>query len=269
MSINVRFRPEFLEIIKLYISNKLAEASAEGAVVSVSGGLDSAVVLKICTLVLPQDKISAVFLPESTTPMQDTKDVQLLAKELNVKMIEISIDDILKKYMTIKNFPEPQAISLGNIKSRIRMNIIFYIANSLNRLVMGTSNKSELLLGYFTKYGDGASDVAPIGDLFKTQVVQLAEHLQLPKSLISKPPTAGLVTDQTDEEDLGLDYNTIDKILFTLERDMSPPKIAEKLAIAEAEVIRIKNRVEQNRHKRKFPKIPKLDIKTIGVDLYE
>jgi NAD+ synthase len=269
MSLEPKFDQEHLQVIKQYITAKVTEAIADGVVIGVSGGLDSAVVLKICTMIFTPDKISAVFLPESTTPPQDARDIKIIAKNCKIDLIEIKIDPILKTYLQNNNLPKPEPIALGNLKARIRMNILFLIANSLNHIVLGTSNKSEFLLGYFTKFGDGASDVAPLGDLYKTQVIKLAEYLKLPKNIISKPPTAGLVADQTDEDDLGMDYKTIDKILFGLERDMPTAKLASALDLSEKEVMEIKHRVESNRHKRKFTKIPKLGLKTIGVDLYE
>jgi NAD+ synthase len=124
-------------------------------------------------------------------------------------------------------------------------------------------------LGYYTKFGDGGSDVAPIGDIYKTQVKGLARYLGIPEQIIKKPPTAGLVAGQTDEEELGLSYEMIDKILYGLECDVPMKKIAGILGLDEQTIERIKFKVEQNRHKRKFAKIPKLGLKTIGVDLYE
>lgn len=269
MNIEPMYREEFLPVIKQFIKSKVTEAHADGVVIAFSGGLDSTVVLKVTTLIVPKNKITAVFLPESTTPPQDTKHARSIAKDYKVDLSEFPIDQILGSFLNITKFNDLTPLALGNLKARIRMNIIFLIANSQNRLVLGTSNKSELLLGYFTKFGDGASDVAPIGDLYKTQVYEMAKHLKLPKSIISKPPTAGLVAGQTDEQELGMDYLTIDKILFGLERGMTTDKLAGLLNLNKNEVEKIKLRMEQNRHKRKFPKIPKLGIKTIGVDLYE
>jgi NAD+ synthase len=268
-SLEVKYRDEFLTVIENFIKAKVADANATGVVIGVSGGLDSALVLKISTKIYPPENITPIFLPESTTPEIDTEHVQVIAKDCNVNLIEIPIDKILKSFLDNSEQSKPTPIALGNLKARIRMNILFLIANSKNRLVLGTSNKSELMLGYFTKFGDGASDVAPIGDMYKTQVTQLAEKLGLPNDLIQKPPTAGLVAGQIDQDELGLDYDTIDKILFGLERSMSESKIASILNIPEDEIKKISTRVTSNRHKRKFPKIPKLGLKTIGMDLYE
>ena len=268
-SLEIRFRAEDLEVIKQFISGKIREANADGVVIGVSGGLDSAVVLKIATLILPNEKITPVFLPESTTPELDTTHAHKIGQECDFDLITIPIDHLVKAYMTIPEITEPNQLSLGNLKARIRMNILYFIGNSTNRLILGTSNKSELLLGYFTKFGDGASDIAPLGDIYKTQVKELARYLEIPDDIITKPPTAGLITGQTDEDELGLGYDAIDKILFGLERDISVAKLAEILHLADGKIEEIKSRVEYNRHKRKFPKIPKIGLKTIGLDLYE
>jgi NAD+ synthase len=269
MSIELIFTEEQLEVVKKFTIEKIKEANTEGAVIGVSGGLDSAVVFKICSLILPKDNISPVFLPESTTPDQDTKDAHLIADELQIPLLEIKIDDIMQLYLEIMKNIDKTPLVIGNLKARVRMNLLYLIANSLNRLVIGTSNKSELLLGYFTKFGDGGSDVAPLGDLYKTQVWALAKHLAIPKQIISKPPTAGLIKDQNDEDELGLNYKTIDKILYGLELEYTVSRIADELSIKPEIVESIKQKMELNRHKRKFSKIPKLGIKTIGVDLYE
>jgi NAD+ synthase len=188
---------------------------------------------------------------------------------MGISLLEIPINNFVSEYLEVTEIPKPNPTALGNLKARVRMNIIYLMANSMNHLVVGTSNKSELLLGYYTKYGDGASDIAPIGDLYKTQVRKLAKHLKLPDDIIKKPPTAGLVSDQTDEEDLGMDYATIDKILYAIERSGEPEKIAKDLGLEPRVILDLKIRWETNRHKRKFSKIPKIGIKTIGVDLYE
>jgi NAD+ synthase len=269
MNYNLPFDIEYQKIIEQFITDKVEDAKSSGVVLGLSGGLDSSVVLKICSNIFSKDKIIPIFMPESTTPNQDTEHAHLLAKELEVSLLEIPINNLILEYLEATDPLKPDPTALGNLKARVRMNVIYLVANSMNYLVLGTSNKSELLLGYYTKYGDGASDIAPIGDLYKTQVCKLAKHLKLPNEIITKPPTAGLVSDQTDEDDLGLDYNTIDKILFALERSAEPEKIAKDLGLDLMVIFELKTRWEINRHKRKFPKIPKIGIKTIGVDLYE
>jgi NAD+ synthase len=134
---------------------------------------------------------------------------------------------------------------------------------------MGTSNKSELLTGYFTKFGDGGADFSPIGDLYKSQILDLAKAIEIPDDIIKKPPTAGLWDDQTDEGELGIRYQDLDAILMGIELRLEPKEIAEKVGIDLAEVTRILDMVEKNVHKRKMPLIPKIGIRTLGLDWRE
>ena len=149
------------------------------------------------------------------------------------------------------------------------MIILYYFANATNRLVAGTSNKSEILLGYFTKYGDGGTDLMPIGDVYKTQVKLMAEYLNIPEYILKKPPAAGLVADQTDEKDLGYPYEVLDKIILGIELNLTSEKIAGIVGIKLQDVEKLRERVRYTRHKRKFAKIPKVGIRTIGKDWRE
>ena len=138
------------------------------------------------------------------------------------------------------------------------MSIIYFYANSKNYLVSGTGNKSEILIGYFTKYGDGACDIEPIGDLYKTDVYKLAKYLNVPEEIINKPPRAGLWNNQTDEDEIGMTYELLDKILYRqVEKDIDTQSIAEELDIEVDEVNDIMNRVKRNQHKSKVPESPK------------
>ncbi|MEM2715772.1 MAG: NAD(+) synthase, partial [Candidatus Thermoplasmatota archaeon] len=161
---------------------------------------------------------------------------------------------------------EMDEITLGNIKARLRMIFLYQFANSKNALVCGTSNKTELMIGYFTKYGDGASDILPIGDLYKTQVYQLARYVGIPEEILKKPPTAGLWKGQTDEKELGISYEKLDKILYGLERQKSFEEISKIAEVSIEEVKRIYGMVKKTEHKRKFPVIPKISFRTIGID---
>jgi NAD+ synthase len=148
--------------------------------------------------------------------------------------------------------------------------ITLYVhANLENRLIMGTSNKSELATGYFTKFGDGGVDFSPIGDLYKTQVFELARAIDIPETLIDKPPSAGLSQGQTDEGELGLSYDILDRILLGIELKMVPADIANNVGVDASEVNRIHDLVRKNVHKRKMPLIPKIGIRTFGLDWRE
>lgn len=157
-------------------------------------------------------------------------------------------------------------MALANIKARLRMMIIYEYANISKSIVCGTSNKSEILLGYFTKYGDGGVDIMPIGDIYKTHVYELASFLKIPKEIINKPPTAGLIKGQTDKKELKLEYKKIDIILMGLENKLDIKNIAKNAKVKKPEVERIKNMRIQSEHKRRRPMIPKIGVRTSGLD---
>jgi NAD+ synthase len=149
------------------------------------------------------------------------------------------------------------------------MIVLYFFANTQDRLVMGTGNKSELLCGYFSRWGDGGVDFLPIGDLYKTQVRAMARHLGIPKRIVDKVPTAGLWPGQTDEGELGLSYDVLDRILLGIELQMEPEAIAEKADARIGEVRRIEALVAATAFKRKMPLIPKVGIRTVGLDWRE
>ncbi|MCI4340136.1 MAG: NAD(+) synthase, partial [Thermoplasmata archaeon] len=154
----------------------------------------------------------------------------------------------------------------GNTKARIRMIVLYSLARESRSLVLGTGNKSELLLGYFTKYGDGGVDLLPLGDLYKTQIWALAETLGLPEAIRARAPTAGLYEGQTDEAELGLPYRDIDRILHGMEELRTVEEIAAATGLPMESVRSVESRVALNRHKRRSAPIPKLGLRTIGID---
>jgi NAD+ synthase len=264
-----RFKPESIEVIMTFIKQKLNESKAEGVVIGLSGGLDSAVVTKLCSDALGSNKVLVLIMPESATSKEDLKDALGLASALNVEYRTIDISEMVEG---VKNLLAPQELdnkAMGNIKARCRMILLYIHANLENRLVMGTSNKSELLTGYFTKFGDGGADFSPIGDLYKTQIQDLAKELDIPDNIIAKPPSAGLWEGQTDECELKIRYQDLDSILHGIELRLQTEDIASRVGIDEAEVLRIQDYVEKTVHKRKMPLIPKIGIRTLGLDWRE
>jgi NAD+ synthase len=272
MELNHKFHPEMIEVIKTHTRSKVENANAKGVVIGLSGGLDSAVVAQICVETFGPENVLTVFMPErETTPEEDYGHSKSFAKKLGVdyKVVDISdMVELLKTHDESKGL-KPDPTTIGNLKARVRMIILYFFANATNRLVAGTSNKSEILLGYFTKYGDGGTDLMPIGDVYKTQVNLMAEHLKIPDYILKKPPAAGLVADQTDEQDLGYPYEVLDKIILGIEINLESDKIAEIVGIDIKDVERFRVRVRYTRHKRKFAKIPKVGIRTIGKDWRE
>jgi len=199
-------------------------------------------------------------MPSTTTPTEDKLHGIEIAQKLGIDYKEIAIDSILNEYLSMTQLEEDE-LSIGNLKARIRMTIIYYYANAKNYLVSGTGNKSEILIGYFTKYGDGACDIEPIGDLYKNDVYELAKFLNVPQEIVEKPPRAGLWNNQTDEEEIGMSYDLIDQILYLYtEKDMKNTEIAEKLEISADDVDMIITKVIRSEHKSKVPESPQKTI---------
>lgn len=196
--------------IVLWIKQQVKNSGAKGIVLGLSGGIDSAIVAALAKKAVGTDNLLVLFMPCNSNP-QDLKDAKLVAHKLGLKSKLVDLSAVYKNFLKIL----PGAISLarGNLKPRLRMSTLYYFANKLNYLVCGTGNKSELLVGYFTKYGDGGVDILPIADLFKRQVRQLAGELKIPQGIITKAPTAGLWQGQTDEVEMGITYNELDDIL--------------------------------------------------------
>jgi NAD+ synthase len=147
-------------------------------------------------------------------------------------------------------------LCMGNLKARIRMSLLYFHANRMNRMVIGTGNKTEILLGYFTKYGDGGVDLEPIGGLYKTEVWELSRRLGIPDPLITKKPSAGLWAGQTDEAELGISYVKVDEVLKRLEQNEDPETILNTLGISAEQLNSVMNRIERSEHKRNAPPQP-------------
>jgi NAD+ synthase len=186
---------------------------------------------------------------------QDYSDAKLIADRFSIPTKTIILDLIYDSLSNIFSFTEVELnadnVTLGNIKPRLRMITLYYFANLNNYLVIGTGNKSELMMGYFTKYGDGCVDLLPLGNLYKTEVKEIAGKLKIPGEIISKPPSAGLWENQTDEAEIGISYEDLDNILKGIEEN--------NLAILDKEKIKaVKDKITKSEHKRKLPKIFKL-----------
>ncbi len=266
MDIDLTINPqEVSTIIKDFIKTYVENSGCKSVVVGLSGGVDSAVVALLCKQALGKNKTRCVFLPDESTPAADFKHLDILVKKLDLSCKKIDITQIVKE-ISKRSVAKPDKYALANIKARTRMVFLFEYSNMTKSLVCGTSNKSEMLVGYFTKYGDGGVDIQPIGDLYKTQVWELAKYLKIPGVIISKKPTAGLWKGQTDEGELGLPYRDLDRILFCLERKMDVSYIARALDFKKPVVERIKNMRVKSHHKRHSPLIPKVGLRTPGYD---
>jgi NAD+ synthase len=240
-----------------FVQNKVSEANAEGLVVGLSGGIDSTLAAFLACEAVGKENVFGIVMPSTTTPTEDKLHGTAIAQLLGIEYKEIAIDSILNEFLSVTQI-EDDKLAIGNLKARIRMSIIYFYANSKNYLVCGTGNKSEILIGYFTKYGDGACDIEPIGDLYKTNVYELAKFLEVPEEIINKPPRAGLWNNQTDEDEIGMTYELLDKILYrSIDKKIDSKSIADELDIPVDEVDDIITRVERNKHKTEVPESPK------------
>jgi NAD+ synthase len=246
--------PEIKEKILHFIRYGMQKSGISGAVIGLSGGIDSTLTTYLSVEAFGPGNVLGLLLPEKgITSEQDVVDALEVAKILKIDHQIIEISQVLSTYSAlIPAFDRKNLPANGNLKARTRMCILYYHANLMNRMVMGTGNKTELLLGYFTKYGDGGVDMEPIGGLYKTQVRGLSRHIGIPAAIIEKTPTAGLWPGQTDEGELGVSYEMADHILETLADEKKPlsevkkkfpPHIVEQLA----------TRISANQHKRMPP----------------
>jgi len=253
--------------IKQYFS----KTGAKKGIIGISGGVDSSVTLALLIRAIGNENIFALLLPHGKiTPKQDVNDAIELVESYGVNYEIIEIDNVVNKFMEElegKNI-EINNIVRGNIIARSRMIILYSYANAHRGLVVGSGDKSELLIGYFTKYGDGGVDILPIGDLYKLQVRELAIHLGLDEKIAYKPSSPGLWPGQTAESELGISYNIIDSILYAfIEMKLPLEQLIKIKDINQEVILSIIQRVLKTEHKRRFPFIPKLSPSwTIGID---
>ena len=260
--------PHAVETIHQFLRAHALGEGSDGVVVGLSGGIDSALVARLARDALGADHVLGLLLPDASFPEPLLRETEEYARSLGIEHRTVPIEPVEGAYRNL--LPElADRISLGNVKARIRMTVEYAVARERRRLVTGTGNKSELLLGYFTKYGDGGVDLLPIGDLYKTDVRVIAQELALPAEVRERPPTAGLWEGQTDEEELGISYDDLDQILYGIEQLRSPEEIAALTGFPAERVRWVEERVLKFRHKRRMPPIPKVRLRTIGIDWRE
>jgi len=256
-----------VERITSFIRDSVKRSGATGVVIGLSGGIDSSVTVVLAVKALGKEGVTGLILPDSeTTPMEDVQDARELAENLGISYYQLDIHGIYQTYGKMLPFYGEQfRVANGNLRARIRMTILYYYANISNRLVCGTGDKSELLLGYYTKYGDGGVDILPIADLYKTQVRELARKLGLPKKLCEKPSSPRLWPGQMAEAELGITYEEIDQILYLyVEQNKPIDEIIKETGISSEKVKMVIERVHRNEHKRLPPPIAKISKHMVG-----
>ncbi len=233
-----------------------------------SGGIDSGTIAALSSLAIGGKNVLALVLPEEENFSQkDIDDAKAVADQFQLETSICDMTEVMKGfYKQIPVFDPKDRLCKGNIKARTRMIYLYYYANKCNRIVCGSSDKSETMMGYFTKWGDAAADITPILDLYKTQVRKLAIHLGIPENLALKPSTPALWPAQMAETELGIKYETLDLILYGLERFMTTEEIANQLGIEKSVAEVVKRRWLSNEHKRRMPIAPKIGYRTVGID---
>jgi NAD+ synthase len=226
-----------------FIRKEVKKRSAQVVVVGISGGIDSAVAAALAAKALGPDKVFGLLLPDTSHALELVRGLKIRYKIIELKT--------LRKHL-LQRLPNNKLAS-GNLLVRLRMSLIYYYAAILNGLVLGTGDKSEMSLGYFTKYGDGAADLFPISDLYKTQVRALARYLSIPDEIINKESSARLWKGHTAEREIGLAYDDIDSILDHFERGIriSSHPLRKK-------AVKVKELMEKNKHKQEMPVLCKL-----------
>lgn len=239
-----------------FIRKQAKEAGLSKAVIGLSGGVDSSTVAYLAKEALGRENVYGVILPYKTTNKEDIEDAKEIIKTLGINLVELEITPVVDSLLT--SLKDTDKIRKGNVMARTRMIVLYDQAAKYKGLVLGTSNKTELFLGYFTKFGDGGVDIKPLGDLYKTQVRQLAKDLGIPEKIIKKIPTAGLWPGQTDEGELGFTYEEADRLLYHMLDEKKSDEKLVKSGFKKEFIEKVKNKVKNTEHKRRPASIAKL-----------
>lgn len=231
--------------ITKWLKQQVKSARAKGLILGLSGGVDSALVGALAKKTFPKHTL-ALLLP-CETPGRELSDSRLIARQLNLRIKLINLTSLYQKLKQI--LPTANRIAQANLKPRLRMMILYYFANQRNYLVLGTGNKSELMVGYFTKHGDGGVDILPLGNLLKHEVRALASQLGIPEQIITKKPSAGLWAGQTDENELGISYRELDGIIGSLNK---PWQLRH---YARGKIHLVRKLIQKSLHKRCMPTV--------------
>jgi NAD+ synthase len=241
---------EILEFIRKVVS----DAKANGAVIGLSGGIDSSVVGALCVRALGKEKVVGILMPASHTPKQDVEDARALVRSWGIKSYEVDIDPVFSTFLESISLEGGNRIAEANLKARTRMVINYYFANSLGMTVAGTGDRSEDMIGYFTKYGDGGVDFLPIAHLYKTQVRQLGARLGLPEHIVRKPASPQLWPGHKATDEIPVDYERLDLVLYGLfDQKLQPKEVSERCGVGLETVEVVLRKHRQSVHKRSYP----------------
>ena len=261
---------ETVERIQRFLRDYLDKSGISKIVLGMSGGLDSSVTAALCAEAAGGRNVLGVYMPEDETRNKSALvDAKSVAQSFYINLKSLDITSILRAVSSTIPIKEQarNQVAYGNVKARVRSLILYYFANVEHRIVVGTGDKSEIMLGYFTKYGDGACDILLLADFYKTTVRGLARYLHLPKRVYSKPASPELWPGQTASGELGLEYDRLDEILWGLERWMSDEDIAEQTNLPRQIIRGVRARWVGSEHKRRTPLALKAGLRTAGADM--
>ncbi|AEN06354.1 NAD+ synthase [Halolamina sp.] len=264
--LDIRFSQDELETVHdrlvSFIQETVDAAGADGAVIGLSGGIDSTLTAYLALEALGEDGLHGLTMPARVSDESLMSDAERVAKSLEIEYDVVEVEPIAEQFDSV--FPEgvDDHTAAGNVRVRTRAVLNYYVANTENRIVLGTGNRSEAMTGYFTKYGDQAVDCNPIGDLYKQQVRQLAGHVGVPHELVMQTPTAEMWAGQTDAEEMGMNYDHLDAVLaLHIDGRLSKSATVRYLdGVTEAHVDRVVELVEGSDHKRSMPPAPELNV---------
>jgi len=252
------------QILTGFVKSEITRTGFSKAVIGLSGGIDSALSCYLAAEALGPENVLAIRMPYKASSQESLDHAQLVIDALGVTSLTIPITPMVQPYLDEN--PGISSFRAGNIMARQRMIILYDHSADFNGLVVGTSNKTEILLGYSTLFGDSACAINPIGDLYKTQIRQLSRALDVPDVIVSKPPTADLWLGQTDESELGFTYADVDPLLYLLVDERYTPQECVEVGFEEGFVNKVVDRIRRNQFKRILPPVAKLSHRTIGYD---
>ena len=247
-----------------FVRDQTTNAGFHKGIVGVSGGVDSAVSAFLTAKALGVRNTIAVIMPHKSSSKESVEDAHLVVKQLGIPSEVVDITGMVDAYCDAWKVTEK--VRRGNVMARVRMIVLYDISARENALVIGTSNKTELLVGYGTLHGDMACAIDPLGDLYKTQIWQLAEAMNVPEKIVKKKPTADLWAGQTDEGELGISYRDLDRLLYFMIDERRNDGELKELGFKPADIARVRSMVRKNQFKRRPPIIAKVSQRTLNVD---
>lgn len=256
---------ERVDHLTRFIEEQVESARVDGALIALSGGIDSTATAHLAVEALGTDSVHGLILPKEVNKDENMSDAERVAEKLGISYDVLEIDSIVSEFLDVYDVDAAdesegqwEGRHVGNMSARVRMTLNYLVSSFENKLVLGTGNRAELATGYVTKFGDGGVDCNPLGNLYKQQVRQIASHLGVDEAIVQKTPTGGMVDYGTDEEEFGVDYDTLDAVLaLHIDGGVPAAATARLTNTSQEDIDYIRQMHEQSKHKRTSPTVPK------------